>query len=211
MKLKPILLEDTTGRNYPCILMHSHMFGGPGKLGYYECNIRTPTLNYQIYLVDPTAEIKEGDYYISNNQICICEKVTNIIYNKIVCASIARVGHDYKNDVPNGDDYNYIVPKLSEEAIESLIKYYNSNGEMPDEVDVGDTDYESWYQNGASPVGCKLNQQSEVDITIPKVEGNLIDKLYNVIEAELELFNAINPLSKMSMMDILNQLDSKKK
>ena len=75
-------------RIYPCLLKHSWMFDKEekGKLIFADSNIRTPTQLQNLYFLSDD-EIKEGDYYLSNESNLInndpeyvvrrCDKINN--------------------------------------------------------------------------------------------------------------------------------------
>jgi len=63
-KVRAVLVESENNkdRQYPCILKYSHMFGDvKGKIGYFDCNIRTTAIKMEIILISLEDEIKTGD------------------------------------------------------------------------------------------------------------------------------------------------------
>lgn len=154
MKLKPVLTE-TTNSNIVKILEDTISFTTtPNILGgkYFD-----------IILVDPEAEIVEGDYILNPEENIIeiyaknKQNISKYIYYKITCGT----------NVPN------CLNKLSEQSIKLLIDYYNEHKCMPEWIEIDYTPYYETNMVKSIEGAIKLNQQGKVDITITEVKEKL--------------------------------------
>lgn len=109
--------------------------------------------NQHIYLIDPGADIKEGDWVYSWETIIKWNSqkqgtISLTEYSKIICSTdkylgwtnigTCEKGRIIGNKV-NGSNrclFEPILPQLSEQAIKLFIDYYNENGKMPDEINI---------------------------------------------------------------------------
>ena len=135
MKLKPILLEIND--NNPS--MKGDIILVDNFLTIAEID-DIGNKNFNIYLINPEVEIKEGDWYIDD-----CGEVRKSItsdkeywsrrkdYNKIIASTDSSLITGYTVDFNSKEIY---FPQLSEQAIKLLIDYYNKNGCMPEFIEV---------------------------------------------------------------------------
>lgn len=176
MKAKIIILETTNkSASYPAIIKQY----SSGKLISGLTSQKDKICHF--YLIDESAEIKEGDWYIdlskktSNYGLhkCDSERIASLSnqfkgkFAKIIASTDKLALGSYQGHFEDIDCTNYL-PQLSEQSIQLLIDYYNKNGKMPDEVEVN---FE--YKN--KPMSdlfierkIKLNSEGTVDITIPE-------------------------------------------
>lgn len=156
-RYKIIMLESKNGKaSYPPILKQY----SSGKLIIGLTSQKDIVQHF--YLIDTEAEIKEGDwvYYPNNFQ------------NKVLQVSNASISRKWYKIICSTDK-SIKLPQLSKQSIQLLIDYYNSNGKMPDEVEVEmienpeDFGCDPAYFGEPSHI-IKLNPQGEVDITIPE-------------------------------------------
>jgi hypothetical protein len=134
---------------------------------------------FEIYLTSNT-EIKEGDFYYSNKQICKAERVESQLpyheCSKIICSTDKSLVKNISRPLGVIQE----LPQLSFQSIQLLIDYYNKNSKMPDEVEV-EIDYQIFDDDifADQTHKIKLNPQGTVDITI------LEDRLFSKEEMEL--------------------------
>lgn len=142
-KCKIIMLSTNITSNTEVL----HIESG-GRMIRFNSSI-SPTSNYHLYIISDD-EIKEGDRCISfyyntseDEEIIIVKQETNEKHWSTVsrCKKIIAttdkliVGWDYRNDVPNGNDYNEFIPGIPKEFIRLYIEKYNS-GHPIEEVEV---------------------------------------------------------------------------
>lgn len=186
MKLKPIIIESNLCANIGEFIItkspHNILICGTKVNNAYNC----PDTEIIIYLIDPTADIKEGDYYIAFNVVKRAEKVeSQLPYHecyKIVCSTDNLALEPYQGHFEGLDCTKY-MPKLSDEAIESLTEYYNSNGKLPDEIEVN-TYMETEYKFGidSSWEEIELNQEGNVDINIFQEKNYTKEEVINLLD-----------------------------
>jgi len=110
-KVRAVLVESKNNkdRQYPCILKYSHIFGDiKGKIGYYDCNIRTPTIKMEIILINLEDEIKEEDKYLTEDGEIL--QTYNTTHKKCNCRKVIAT-----------------QDQISPEYISKFIEQYNSN------------------------------------------------------------------------------------
>lgn len=156
MKVKPVLIPDQIN----------------GSL-IINTNIE-PNGKGDIILVDPEAEIVEGDLFIGDNvnlRICTQNNAGNINFKGGWYS-----GSTNCSKVIASTNREHTVPQLSKQSKLLLIDYYNSNGKMPESVEVEkdyytDPKFRHLEEENPSIEIIKLNPQGTVDITIPEESG----------------------------------------
>jgi len=169
------------------------------------------TLGYrQIYLIDRNSKIKGGDWCIDMevNKIMKAKWDSPHNYSKIMCSTdnslvIEEADNserdaeiDYRGSSCIDEEFDIVLPQLSEQAVELLVDYHNKNGKMPDEVEVEiepkcikcDSETKPLLNNRSKCRNCGYEfhlSQGTVDITIPE------DKVYTKKEVESLCRNAI--------------------
>lgn len=137
-KCKIIMLSTNITSNTEVL----HIESG-GRMIRFNSSI-SPTSNYHLYIISDD-EIKEGDIILTKDYgvwefrkaPCPLPYWGNTDGCKKIIASTDKliVGWDYRNDVPNGNDYNEFIPGIPEEFIRLYIEKYNS-GHPIEEVEV---------------------------------------------------------------------------
>jgi hypothetical protein len=127
-----------------------------------------------IYLIDKTAEIKEGDWYYSKalNSIFKAEilplslkDAVKIIASTDSSLQWAEGGYPYELQIHG-------IPQLSEQSIKLLIDYYNNNGLLPESVKVKKDKYGNvpyYYIHGNCKYECE-HKGNWFDLTNGQVE-----------------------------------------
>lgn len=179
-------------RFYPTILQHSFMFDEPGVLGYYDCNIRTPTIEMKLYLTsddspkihDTVLDVRSGvPIRIEHSQIL--ESVKLFFDMKLILGSSDEQlieGERFGKEMP--------FPKFSKEYIELFIGESNK-GNQPLEVLV---EYERWkgYSvNGnldvSYPDHCCVKTDENHQLILRPVEDTKLVKTWGTIIDSLAL------------------------
>ena len=149
--------------------------------------------SFHLYLIDPNAEIKEGSYYISNQAIRKCVRISDSKNYPYIHLNSKKeeIGdfHTWSGNVlatthkgKNIDNVDINLPQLSEQSIKLLVDYYNKNNKMPDEVEVENAYYDWDDETRTKDRLYNLtNSQGEVDITIPE------EKMYSEEEVRILL------------------------
>lgn len=182
-KVRPVLIESKNNedRQYPCILKYSHMFGDTkGKIGYFDCNIRTPAIKMEIILISLEDEnIESGDIGFIN----------------IGSGTIGTVSYDkeYKTwDLTTKDNIHYpfttreyikkviaIQDQIPSEYISKFIEQYN-NGCIEDfEIEMEKIKNPNFNRNKGVCVS------NPTYLLIPKFTNGFI----SVVEKELNFKN----------------------
>lgn len=172
MKVKIVMLETTNESNI--ILGINLLVNIPGKIRGTK---------FHIYLIDESAEIKEGDWciHLPTNKLVQSSynRKDNYLQKIIALTDSLEITMDYHGESTTEEDkicYSENLPQLSEQSIKLLLDYCNQNGKMPEYVEVEEQyDTYGWIGN------VKLNSQNQVDMTIPE------EKVYSRKEVE-ELF-----------------------
>lgn len=182
--IKPILIERDSTNNPDNIHIES-----TGKMVLVHGSYIKK--QFDIILIDTEAEIVEGDYIYYNGEIITFEgynKIDSIwmesvnLKQKVIATTDKSLWR--KKRIDSSTHQNEPLPQLSSQSIQILINYYNEHKELPEFVNV---EYEKLYSYEAADefdeVGycgdrIKLNQQGEVDITIPEVKDIYETKEY---------------------------------
>ena len=190
MKIKLILIE-TDKSNLILNTINNRLIIGVGNI------LPIAGKSYDIILIDPEADIVKGDLYIMEGEIMNpvsdakeADRCNNHYSISRVCSKIissTNKSHNLDN-VDRLEDIETGIYQLSHKAIKFLISYYNDYKYMLDWVGV-ETEKLAKYEKVLLPCSphnnesnsdmsiykeyIKLNQQGEVDLTIPKVEEKL--------------------------------------
>lgn len=165
MKLQPILIP--TDKNKLALFKDGKLSWTPGRGHYYETD-SLDIIAQHIILIDPEAEIVEGDLIYDTD--CDCIDIIKVISDK--------TKDDVKIVTSTNKEHNLSL--LSDKSIKLLIDYYNSNEKMSEWVEI-----ETWWElePGNNPGDrkydveyIKLNPQGTVDIIIPEVKEKLYTK-----------------------------------
>jgi len=131
IKVRPILVEtkDNEDRAYPCILKHSIVSNG--KIGYYDSNIKTPTIAMELILVSlaPEEKIEVADKLYFGNNIIIVEKIHDdaITFLNPIDGKVHTIQgiNRFKKIIATQD-------QISPEDIQKAIEQYNASGKFED-------------------------------------------------------------------------------
>jgi hypothetical protein len=218
MKLKPILLKTGDILKTGSTSDGKWFFGKEG----FGCFINNDEdiIQHHIYLIDLEPEIKKGDWFITNNAPQQCLKVRSGSYladdypyeiknsfngetqhhsrhwNGVIVASTDKltIGREHNDTVPFPKMRDKYVPQLSEQAIKTLINYYNQHGKMPEFVEVQLIPLQNYVRERMVVAGfnvdktkftkhLQLNSQGTIDITIPE------ERMYSSQEVRRKIIN----------------------
>ncbi len=200
MKAKVIMLEDSNWENKEGLigLLIIDVYGRKAGdlLQSHRSLISIEHYKpHHIYLTDPNAEIKEGDYYIMDDSLmepvedqkeadrCNIHPIISPSCSKIIATTnkllIEEANNserdaeiDYRGNSSIPEEFDKHLPQLSEQSIKLLIDYYNKYKKMPDEVKLVGTHWiieEKQTSNPQTTIDvpiCKVNTEGTVDITI---------------------------------------------
>lgn len=171
-----------------------------------------------IYLIDETAEIKEGDVFLNtrNNSILKCEKLPDDstgFYNedksaflwiqewhkKIVVSTDPSLVFDNKfthsiQGVEMLSSHNKSLPLLSEQSVKLLIDYYNREGKMPESVEIETDDEPVTDGDWEKYSTIKLNSKGEVDLLIPEEKMYTKDEVIELCKSAFITGSRLNDL-----------------
>jgi hypothetical protein len=122
-------------------------------------------ISYDFIFVDKSLKIFKGDLIFDEDENILDVSMVDNPQTNVhkVIASINR--------------YNDNIHEISDESVRMIANHYNKFGELPD-IYIKDGDYKSWYNNGSSPVLCKLDSDNKVVLDIKDKTYSRADVLH---------------------------------